>query len=476
MFTKTLKPAAVIAAAAIAFSGALLSATPAVASGLAPQATVATTQLPDFVQLVEKYGKGVVNISTVREARVVEGADPFGFDERHAEIFRRFGFPFPFGGGPRQEPERRGTGSGFIISADGLILTNHHVVDGADEIKVRLTDNREFTGKVLGSDAKTDIAVVKIEAKDLPYLTMGNSDELKVGEWVAAIGSPFGLDNTVTAGIVSAKSRKLPSDQYVPFIQTDVAVNPGNSGGPLFNMKGEVVGINSQIFSTSGGFMGLSFAIPSNLAMQIKDQLVKNGKVTRGRIGVVIQSVTQDLAESFGMKAPKGAIVSQVEKDGPAAKAGLQEGDIITAVNGKAIDDSVDMPVIIGNMAPGSIAKLSIIRNNKDMTLDVKVEEAPNESASSNASKTAAANKLGVTVRPLNDEEKAKAETEGLLVTESTGAARKAGIREGDIIVNVNGVKIKKTDDLARVLEKNKNLRVLVQRRDGRIFIPVRLK
>lgn len=476
MFTKTLKPAAVIAAAAIAFSGALLSATPAVASGLAPQATVATTQLPDFVQLVEKYGKGVVNISTVREARVVEGADPFGFDERHAEIFRRFGFPFPFGGGPRQEPERRGTGSGFIISADGLILTNHHVVDGADEIKVRLTDNREFTGKVLGSDAKTDIAVVKIEAKDLPYLTMGNSDELKVGEWVAAIGSPFGLDNTVTSGIVSAKSRKLPSDQYVPFIQTDVAVNPGNSGGPLFNMKGEVVGINSQIFSTSGGFMGLSFAIPSNLAMQIKDQLVKNGKVTRGRIGVVIQSVTQDLAESFGMKAPKGAIVSQVEKDGPAAKAGLQEGDIITAVNGKAIDDSVDMPVIIGSMAPGSTAKLSIIRNNKDMTLDVKVEEAPNESASSNASKTAAANKLGVTVRPLNDEEKAKAETEGLLVTESTGAARKAGIREGDIIVNVNGVKIKKTDDLARVLEKNKNLRVLVQRRDGRIFIPVRLK
>ena len=476
MVTKTLKPAAVSAAAAIAFSGALLSATPAVASGLAPQTTVATTQLPDFVQLVEKYGKGVVNISTVREARVVEGADPFGFDERHAEIFRRFGFPFPFGGGPRQEPERRGTGSGFIISADGLILTNHHVVDGADEIKVRLTDNREFTGKVLGSDAKTDIAVVKIDAKDLPYLTMGNSDELKVGEWVAAIGSPFGLDNTVTSGIVSAKSRKLPSDQYVPFIQTDVAVNPGNSGGPLFNMKGEVVGINSQIFSTSGGFMGLSFAIPSNLAMQIKDQLVKNGKVTRGRIGVVIQSVTQDLAESFGMKTPKGAIVSQVEKDGPAAKAGLQEGDIITAVNGRAIDDSVDMPVIIGSMAPGSIAKLSILRNNKDMTLDVKVEEAPNESASSNASKTAAANKLGVTVRPLNDEEKAKAETEGLLVTESTGAARKAGIREGDIIVNVNGVKIKKTDDLARVLEKNKNLRVLVQRRDGRIFIPVRLK
>ena len=474
MLNKTLKPAAVIAAAAIVFSGAILSSAPAVATELTPQATVATTQLPDFVQLVEKYGKGVVNISTVREARVIEGADPFGFDERHAEIFRRFGFPIPFGG-PRQEPERRGTGSGFIISADGLILTNHHVVDGADEIKVRLTDNREFTGKVLGSDAKTDIAVVKIEAKDLPYLTMGNSDELKVGEWVAAIGSPFGLDNTVTSGIVSAKSRKLPSDQYVPFIQTDVAVNPGNSGGPLFNMKGEVVGINSQIFSTSGGFMGLSFAIPSNLAMQIKDQLVKNGKVTRGRIGVVIQSVTQDLAESFGLKTPQGAIVSQVEKDGPAAKAGLQEGDIITAVNGKTIDDSVDMPVIIGSMAPGSTAKLSVIRNNKNMTIDVTVEEAKSEGFTQSG-KATAANKLGVTVRPLNAEEQAKAETEGLLVTESTGAARKAGIREGDIIVNVNGVKIAKTEDLAKVLEKNKNLRVLVQRRDGRIFIPVRLK
>lgn len=474
MLNKTLKPAAVIAAAAIVFSSAILSSAPAVATELAPQATVATTQLPDFVQLVEKYGKGVVNISTVREARVIEGADPFGFDERHAEIFRRFGFPIPFGG-PRQEPERRGTGSGFIISADGLILTNHHVVDGADEITVRLTDNREFTGKVLGSDAKTDIAVVKIEAKDLPYLTMGNSDELKVGEWVAAIGSPFGLDNTVTSGIVSAKSRKLPSDQYVPFIQTDVAVNPGNSGGPLFNMKGEVVGINSQIFSTSGGFMGLSFAIPSNLAMQIKDQLVKNGKVTRGRIGVVIQSVTQDLAESFGLKTPQGAIVSQVEKDGPAAKAGLQEGDIITAVNGKTIDDSVDMPVIIGSMAPGSTAKLSVIRNNKNMTIDVTVEEAKSEGFTQSG-KATAANKLGVTVRPLNAEEQTKAETEGLLVTESTGAARKAGIREGDIIVNVNGIKIAKTEDLAKVLEKNKNLRVLVQRRDGRIFIPVRLK
>ena len=480
LFTNAIKPVAVAVSAAVLMTGSIFSIGAAQAQEIAPMAAAQTQQLPDFVQLVEKYGKGVVNISTVREARIIEGASPFdGLDERHAEIFRRFGFPMlPFMG-PREEPERRGTGSGFIISADGLILTTHHVVDGADEITVRLTDNREFKGKVLGGDAKTDIAVVKIEASDLPVLKMGNSDELKVGEWVAAIGSPFGLDNTVTAGIVSAKSRKLPSDQYVPFIQTDVAVNPGNSGGPLFNMKGEVVGINSQIFSTSGGFMGLSFAIPSNLAMQIKDQLVKNGKVTRGRIGVVIQTVTQDLAESFGMKSPKGAIVSQIDKDGPAAKSDLRVGDVIVAVNGKAIEDSVDMPVMIGNMAPGSTAKLDVIRDGKQMTISVKVEEAstattsvPGKAGASNASK------LGVTVRTLNAEEQEKAGTEGLLVIKSQGAARKAGIAEGDIIVNVNGTAIKTVNDLGKVIEKNagKTLRILVQRRDGRIFIPVKIK
>lgn len=453
------------------------SLTPALANEIAPKAQAQTQQLPDFVSLVEQYGKGVVNISTVRQARLVEQFSPFdGLDERHAEIFRRFGFPFPFGG-QRQEPERRGTGSGFIISADGLILTNHHVVEGADEITVRLTDNREFKGKVLGSDAKTDIAVVKIEASDLPVLKMGNSDELKVGEWVAAIGSPFGLDNTVTSGIVSAKSRKLPSDQYVPFIQTDVAVNPGNSGGPLFNMKGEVVGINSQIFSTSGGFMGLSFAIPSNLAMQIKDQLVKDGKVTRGRIGVVIQSVTQDLAESFGLKQPKGAIVSQVEKDGPAAKAGIREGDVITGVNGRDIADSVDMPVVIGSMAPGSVAKLSVLRDGKPITIDVKVAEANDSGTSTTRKAGTEAAKLGVTVRGLNDQEKEKAQTDGLLVVKSSGLARKSGIREGDIIVNVNGKAIEQVNDLSKAIEQHKILRILVQHPDGsRQFIPVKLR
>ncbi|MCF0253738.1 MAG: trypsin-like peptidase domain-containing protein, partial [Duodenibacillus sp.] len=268
-----------VAGVAAAIGAAQIASAPAFAIDL-PSLSSQRAQLPNFVELVEKYGSGVVNITAVQKARKIAG--PFdGMDERHAEIFKRFGFPFdrlPFGNS--QEPERKGTGSGFIISADGLILTNHHVVDGADEITVRLTDNREFKGKVLGSDQKTDIAVVRIEARNLPALKMGKSDSLKVGEWVAAIGSPFGFDNTVTAGIVSAKSRKLANDAYVPFIQTDVAINPGNSGGPLFNMDGEVVGINSQIFSSSGGFMGLSFAIPIDLALQIKDQLVKNGKVT----------------------------------------------------------------------------------------------------------------------------------------------------------------------------------------------------
>ncbi len=470
--TRVLKPAAALMMSAALLVGAVVG-TPAVR---ASDVTAAQSQLPDFVSLVEQYGKGVVNISTVREARVIEGENPFsGLDERHAEIFRRFGFPIPFGG-PRSEPERRGTGSGFIVSADGLILTNHHVVDGADEITVRLTDNREFKGKVLGSDAKTDIAVVKIEATDLPVLKMGDSDALKVGEWVAAIGSPFGLSNTVTAGIVSAKSRKLPSDQYVPFIQTDVAVNPGNSGGPLFNMKGEVVGINSQIFSTSGGFMGLSFAIPSNIAMQIKDQLVKNGKVTRGRIGVVIQSVTQDLAESFGMKQPKGAIVSQVEKDGPADKAGLREGDVILGVNGRDVEDSADMPMIIGAMAPGSVARLAVLRDNKRISIDVKVSESSDSASVKGKKATSEASRLGVTVRSLNEEEKQAAGTEGLLVVKSTGAAKKAGIAEGDIIVNINGAAIKKPADLSKAVSGSKMLRVLVQRRDARIFIPVKIK
>ena len=373
-------------------------------------------------------------------------------------------------------PEQRGTGSGFIISSDGVILTNAHVVEGADEIRIRLTDNREFSGKVLGLDKKTDIAVVKIEAKDLPVLKIGSSEQLKVGEWVAAIGSPFGLDNTVTAGIVSAKSRALPSEEYVPFIQTDVAVNPGNSGGPLFNMKGEVVGINSQIFSTSGGFMGLSFSIPIDLAIQIKDQLIENGRVIRGRIGVGIQAVTQDLAEAFGMKTPRGAVITQLEKDQPGEKAGLKVGDIVVALNGQAINSANDLPVKISAMKPGTKAKLTVLRNGKEQDITVTVTENPEDSVSPNESKQAQG-KLGVSVRALSEQELKDLDlTNGLLVTEVRAAAARAGLMPRDIILSANGKSVKTVGDLRRAVSGAEKVALLVQRQNSRIFIAVDLK
>ncbi len=428
-----------------------------------------TAQLPNFVQLVEENGPAVVNIQMIRNARTVEGVGIPGLDPRGAEIFRHFGIPFNFGG-PREIPEQRGTGSGFIVSSDGIIMTNAHVVEGADELIVRLTDKREFKGKVLGFDKQTDIAIIKIEAKNLPVLRIGDSSKLKVGEWVAAIGSPFGLDNTVTAGIVSAVSRNLPSDQYVPFIQTDVAVNPGNSGGPLFNMQGEVVGINSQIFSTSGGFMGLSFAIPIDLAMQIKDQLVENGTVTRGYVGVYIQELSQELAKSFGLTSPEGALITKVEKNSPAAKAGLREGDVITSLNGTKVTSSVTLPMLVSSMRPGTKVKMTVIRNKKPMDIDVTI--GTNEAAQEKAAATSNQTKLGVTVRELSEDEVKSAETAGLLVTRSSGLAAKAGIREGDILVSANGNILKKKTDLTKECKKESVL-LLVQRDGGRIFIPV---
>ena len=427
-------------------------------------------QLPDFVKQVEENGPGVVNIQMIRNARTVEGMGIPGLDPRGAEIFRRFGIPFNFGG-PQEIPEQRGTGSGFIVSPDGIIMTNAHVVEGADELIVRLTDKREFKGKVLGSDKKTDIAIIKIEAKDLPVLKIGDSSKLKVGEWVAAIGSPFGLDNTVTAGIVSALSRNLPSDQYVPFIQTDVAVNPGNSGGPLFNMNGEVVGINSQIFSTSGGFMGLSFAIPIDLAMQIKDQLVKDGRVTRGYVGVYIQELTQELANSFGLKTPEGALVTKIEKDSPAEKAGLKVGDVILAMNGTKVTSSVSLPMLVSTMRPGSTATLTVFRDKQK--LDLQITIGSNKAAEEQQVATENVNRLGVVTRPLSKEEEKQAETSGLLVTQASGLASKAGIREGDILVTANGITLKKQQDLLAQCKGDKVL-LLVQRDGGRIFIPVR--
>ena len=460
-----LKTTALAAALCAALATAPFTAPTAEAALFAQDEKQAT--LPDFVKLVEENGPAVVNIQIIRNARVVQTPGIPGMDERHAEIFRRFGFPLPFFPGEREIPEQRGTGSGFILSADGTIMTNAHVVEGADEIIVRLTDKREFKGKVLGTDKQTDIAIVKIEAKDLPVL--------KIGEWVAAIGSPFGLDNTVTAGIVSALSRNLPSDQYVPFIQTDVAVNPGNSGGPLFNMKGEVVGINSQIFSTSGGFMGLSFAIPIDLAMQIKDQLVKDGYVTRGYVGVYIQELSQELAETFGLKTPEGALVTKIEKDSPAEKAGLREGDVITALDGKKVTSSVSLPMLVSAMKPGDEATLTVIRDKKEKAIDITIGTNPNQDQSAGDQDAKTTPRLGLEVRPLTAEEAKTAETTGLLVANVTGAAAKAGVRKGDILVSANGKPLKSARDLANAAKEDQVL-LLVQRDGGRIFIPIRTK
>ena len=472
---KTFKPAmlAIAIASALAFTPfTAVNAQTTADTG----AQMSEVRLPDFSQLVEENGKGVVNISTIKNART-ETVNMFPGMEKEAEIFKRFGFPFPLGPQQQRIPEQRGTGSGFIISSDGLILTNAHVVEGADELRIRLTDNREFMGKVLGLDNKTDIAVVKIEAKDLPVLKIGSSEQLKVGEWVAAIGSPFGLHNTVTAGIVSAKSRQLPSDQYVPFIQTDVAVNPGNSGGPLFNKRGEVVGINSQIFSTSGGFMGLSFSIPIDLAMQIKDQLVQNGRVIRGRIGVGIQAVTQDLAEAFGMKTPRGAVITMLEKGQPGEKAGLMVGDIVIAIDGKDLANANELPVKISTMKPGTKTTLTVLRDGKEKKIVVTVAETPSEGVAQTNDNKNAQGKLGVSVRELSAEEKKELELQnGLVVTEVRGAAAKAGLMPRDIILSANGKTITNSGDLIDVVKKAKKVALLVQRQQSRIFVAIDLK
>lgn len=473
-FNKLLKPAVLtIACAAALTTGSFGNVS------VFPEAHAQTSQLsglPDFTKLVEDNGKAVVSISTVRKAKRVGPQN--GMPDEQLEMLRRFGFPFPFGdfNGLGMTPERRGQGSGFIIDPNGIILTNNHVVDGADEVTVHLTDKREFKAKVLGTDPKTDIAVIKIEGKDLPVVKLGKSENVKVGEWVAAIGAPFGLDNTVTAGIVSAKSRNLPDEQFVPFIQTDVAVNPGNSGGPLFNMKGEVIGINSQIFSTSGGFMGLSFAIPIDLAVQIKDELMKNGKVSRGRLGILMQQLTPELAKSFNLKEAKGALIAQIEKDGPADKAGLRDGDIVIEYNGKPIADISELSQAVASTKPGAKVKVKAMREGKPVSLVIVVGEMPTD-GKLNFKKPAASqnNALGANVRPLNDKEK-KRVSNGLFVESVYGAAAEAGMRRGDIIISAGGKKIRTEKDLNEVVSKAKgSLAVLVDRNGSREFIPVKL-
>jgi serine protease Do len=471
-FNKLLKPAVLTIACAAALTAGSFGNV-----SVFPEAHAQTSQLsglPDFTKLVEDNGKAVVSISTVRKAKRVGPQN--GMPDEQLEMLRRFGFPFGDFNGPGMTPERRGQGSGFIIDPNGIILTNNHVVDGADEVTVHLTDKREFKAKVLGTDPKTDIAVIKIEGKDLPVVKLGKSENVKVGEWVAAIGAPFGLDNTVTAGIVSAKSRNLPDEQFVPFIQTDVAVNPGNSGGPLFNMKGEVIGINSQIFSTSGGFMGLSFAIPIDLAVQIKDELMKNGKVSRGRLGILMQQLTPELAKSFNLKEAKGALIAQIEKDGPADKAGLRDGDIVIEYNGKPIADIRELSQAVASTKPGAKVKVKAMREGKPVSLVIVVGEMPTD-GKLNFKKPAASqnNALGANVRPLNDKEK-KRVSNGLFVESVYGAAAEAGMRRGDIIISAGGKKIRTEKDLNEVVSKAKgSLAVLVDRNGSREFIPVKL-
>ena len=472
MLRISMKKTAAAAAVTFAFvAGSLVQTSPIapITSAHAQQA-----QLPDFTKLVEDNGKAVVSIQVTQKAAVRKNANPFkGMPKDKLDELRRFGFPFPFPGPDGFEdrmPERKGQGSGFIISPDGLILTNHHVVDGADEIKVHLTDDREFNAKVIGSDAKTDVAVIKIDGKDLPCVKLGNSKDVKVGEWVAAIGAPFGLENTVTSGIVSAKSRNLPSDQFVPFIQTDAAVNPGNSGGPLFNMKGEVIGINSQIFSTSGGFMGLSFAVPIDLALQIKDELVKHGKVNRGRLGVMIQTMSPELAKSFGLEKNKGALIAQIQKGSAAEKAGLQEGDIVILFDGKGIDNAADLSRAVASARPDTEHNVKVLREGKEAEVKVKLDAAADTSVAKEAR-----GRLGVTVRGLNDEEKKKY-GDGLVVVESHGPASEAGIKEGDVLLSVGGKKIRSFEQFKDAVNAaDKTLALQVARDGSRTFLAVKL-
>lgn len=394
-----------------------------------------------------------------------------------SDFFRRFGIPAPEGFAQPNPAPARGAGSGFIVSEDGYILTNAHVVADADSVTVRLTDRREFTAEVIGADRGTDVAVIKIDANDLPAVQIGDASALSPGQWVLAIGSPFGLENSATAGIVSATARALGGGSYVPFIQTDVAVNPGNSGGPLFNLDGEVVGINSMIFSQTGGYMGLSFAIPIDVAMDVREQLIKNGRVVRGRIGVTVQDVNAQLAESFGLDRPRGALVSSVDPEGPAADAGLKAGDVILGINDEPVERSNELAVTIAGLQPGKQAELTIWREGKQRELDVRIEEmqdTPAQRASSPRAKGADA-KLGLAVRPLTEEEKARIDTEGELVVERvTSPAAESGVLPGDIIVGVNGTEIESVEQLRDAVEDGPStVALLIERRGAQVFVPV---
>jgi serine protease Do len=444
--------------------------------------------LPDFTDLVEKVGPAVVNIRTTERARAARSGSGGELDEDMLEFFRRRGIPIPQipnRPGPRTpdgdgEPQQRGVGSGFILTADGYVMTNAHVVEGADEVIVTMPDKREFKAKTIGSDKRSDVALVKVEATGLPFVRVGDPNRLKVGEWVIAIGSPFGLENSVTAGIVSAKSRD--TDSFLPLIQTDVAINPGNSGGPLINMRGEVVGINSQIYSRSGGYMGISFAIPIDEATRVSEQLRAGGRVIRGRIGVVIDRVTRDVAESIGLGKAAGALVRSVEAGGPAEKAGVEAGDIITKVDSRAVEGSVDLPRIVGGIKPGTKATLQVFRRGSTRELSVVVAELEPERVVARKpperEKAAPAGSFGLGVSDLTDTQKRDAKTKnGVHVDTAEGAAARAGVKENDIIVTVDNVEItsaKQFETLVAKLDKAKPVTLLVRTGDVAKFVIVR--
>lgn len=465
----------------------LAAPAPTVATGTAAITAApiqdAAAGLPNFKAIIKRNQASVVNISTtqeIREGDSLQGLPP-GLPPGMEEFFRHFrGMPGP-GNGPEPR-EANSLGSGFIISADGQILTNAHVVDGADQIVVKLADNSEKTATVIGLDKASDVAVLKIEAEGLPVVQMGDSSLLEVGDWVLAIGSPFGLEHTATQGIVSAVGRSLPDGNYVPFIQTDVAVNPGNSGGPLFNTRGEVIGINSQIYSRSGGYMGLSFAIPINTATGVARQLAANGRVERGWLGVGIQNVNGDLAKSFGLEKPTGALVGQVDKTGPASKAGIKPGDVILAFNGRQISQSADLPPLVGETKPGTEVALTVWRDQKSREIDLTVAElkpAEDEVVAANDGKNQKPGILNVQVAALTTEQREQAgiETGGVLVVGvSAGPAARAGVSTGDIILQVGSQAVGSPQELAGLagkLPKGQPVPLLIQRNEGRLFLPL---
>ena len=437
----------------------------------------AAVAIPDFTSLVKQHGPAVVNIQVERSQETAlspqpapEGATPFPFP-----------FPFqpPMPGAPNAMPQQA-QGSGFIISPDGYLLTNAHVVSNGDDITVQLTDKREFKAKLIGADRRTDVAVLKIDASDLPTVKIGNPENVQVGEWVAAIGSPFGFENTISAGIVGAKGRSLPAETYVPYLQTVVAVNPGNSGGPLFNLNGEVIGINSQIYSRTGGYMGLSFAIPIDIAMDVAQQLRTTGKVTRGRLGVQIQGLNPDLAKSFGLDHPNGALVANVEKNSPAQKAGLESGDVILQYNDKQIVDSSDLPVVVAKTKPGTEAKLKIWRKGEQREISITVGELEPEKAVVAATNGAApAGKLGLAVQDLTDQQREKLDVKGgVVVGSAQGPAARAGIQRGDVVIAVNGQEIESASQFKGLVDNaqpGKPVALLIQRGENRIYVPVNI-